>query len=644
MNFVHELENPELLKKVISILEREFKVLPKFGTIAGGAVSSAIFEALDITDINIKRYKDLDVFWNRKRRSKEPLPSGKRFPPLVKESERGIGISGERFALRQRAKGFTANYSNSYDGHISTSVAARNQISIINSITNELKHNYIEIGGLTNPKESDDESLAIISSFDLTSSAVCINESRTKILFTAGFLNFLYQKKINIQLLETAKHTLIRYLDACEHFNQQPDNEILERLADAITLVTQLTKHHKSNVSRHNSTPYLHGYLFSNIYHSRAIRHKDTLNRLGLKLTPIVIGKAYFDRKHHYLIRNFKLKHSETRSVKKQWKVKSICLYEMKSSRQLTPLGEDLFELLRHKSSSFKLVYSGILNHTLQRPTQKGFEADQEHRQWFEMDIAVNYPDFNIKSLHNSTLESLIYLMAGHNSRFVMEIAQYYSLTNQTGAAIKGLKWLDKHHALILGLIENNYRHGNIRSIREDVYLKRILLSLNDLKKLKLLTERRVYIHHLTVHQRNFAARHETSQAKVNNMFEDKRVYCEEITKEYELVALGELQRHCVGGYFSTIYANHGSIFKVTGPDKKDVSTLFITHPNSFNYKPYDDQEDEIERETIVDKNSAGERFYIAEHRTYGNQDPSSIHKDLARALHENLQDAFEKE
>ncbi|WP_199438578.1 PcfJ domain-containing protein [Vibrio owensii] len=626
MNFIEQLESPEVLEKVLSILKREFKALPDFGTIAGGAVASAVFEALDIKELNIKRYKDLDVFHTPREFDSTSIEEDnpKRFPPKKDENN----PRSDRMFLRKRSQGIKATFTNSFEGRIGTSISSRNMISIDCSITTDLNHNYVQIDGLIMTRGSHGLSQTIVQSFDLTNSAIGITPDRTKFVYTAGFINFLYQKTVNIQLLETANHTLIRYLDACQHFSQKPDEIILNRLADAITLIAKLTEKHQTNRYSYNPTPYLHGYLFSNVYQSRAAKHKKLLAKLGLKLTPISIGRRHYSTAKRATLSILAKQYLAFSYGHHCWESRTRCLYQMRSNRSLSGASQDIYKLLEDRKSTFPQVYAGLLNYTLNMDTNKGFAKDKEYMSWFDVYVKVNYPNIKLNGINGSNFESLIYLVAGHNTQLILEIADHYGKSNRAGAAIKGLKWLDKHNVAMFGLLENAYMTRNYRNISRDIYLKQMLLNLDDIRKLKILADRRTKIHHLTVHQRNFVPRHTKALQVVNALFKDKNIYCEEIHKEYDLVALGEQQHHCVGGYFDAIADNEGSIFKVSGPGKKDVSTLFISHPEF-------DQEHYYEGDDGHDYTAD---FYIVEHRTYRNDPPIAEHTEFAQELRNHLQ------
>ncbi|EGQ9284629.1 hypothetical protein F7U66_01980 [Vibrio parahaemolyticus] len=228
--------------KVLDILKREFEHVPKEGIIAGGAVASALFEALEIPVA--RRYNDLDVFIPTKettesfvtyKLSNQPTPY--QTSPSMVECQFGA-ISKESYSI------------------LSTKMKGKiNEIFI--RINGE---NYYEVAE------------TIINAFDLNcvQAAITLNNGSASITVTDDFCEFLNHQTIKPTNFFTGAHTLVRMLNKAEQQDLSIDDEAIDNLLCSISLAN----HHAQICYENNflNEPALSGWLMADAYKEKMLK------------------------------------------------------------------------------------------------------------------------------------------------------------------------------------------------------------------------------------------------------------------------------------------------------------------------------------------------------------------------------------
>ncbi|MEZ9708633.1 hypothetical protein AB4254_08135 [Vibrio breoganii] len=254
--FTHE-SIKALAPQVIAILEREFAnhqnqtktVLHSVQnyydfaiTLAGGAVASAVFEALDLK-INT-RYKDLDIFvcTGNECSISEPYksPKARISNPVVEVVE------------------------NSFNSHVST----YKQGYVILGASMHGKLNFIEV---SHYNHSDPFSNTILQGFDLDCTQVALENN--ELVFTEAFLSFLTHQIIHATTNMTAMHSLVRIHEKGMQLGVNISTESVDKLCRTIMtkqVISQaLTDESVKLKNKNTSLARFGGWFFSDSYAKR---------------------------------------------------------------------------------------------------------------------------------------------------------------------------------------------------------------------------------------------------------------------------------------------------------------------------------------------------------------------------------------
>ncbi|MGR5347302.1 PcfJ domain-containing protein [Vibrio mediterranei] len=550
-NYRQLLESPETLKKVKTILTREFKFLPE-GIIAGGAVCAAVLEALAIEELDIQRFKDLDVF------------------DLDTE-----GVD-KYWRAKCRRSGVKAAYQASFE-HVNAKPLAKLYLTIFATEVNEYQHNLVKVSLHNSPFNSKTE--AIIESFDLNHSKVALNASQDTLIFSDDFLDFLYQKEVKIVNLETACHTLVRYLEAVKRYGHTPNPQQVSLAADAITLAAKIRDTTVKRVTP-KGTPFIPGWLFSHSYVTRWRAHNE-LKTIGIKMGVSALTIFYYRKP-----------------------TRTICLYQATSKRELSSGAQVIYDILDREGKNATWLYSSMINALLEPRVLKLLNpADSVQHSMFKIDFALNRQNINVKSLHPITQNKLMAQLGSHTCVFMERYVLCAKDAKELAARIETTQWLESNVRHVLGRLEASYFAG--RNNGADFYLEYLKLNFGRPQIVKATAIKASKYLEISEYLKRFENRHDAQVNAINNA--NKHMVITEINNALDLRKLGEAQRHCVGGYFDIIESGRGSIFKLT--DTSNVtSTLFL------------------------EKRRDG--FYVnAEHRTYRNDPPSIGHRESAKQL-----------
>jgi hypothetical protein len=137
---------------------------------------------------------------------------------------------------------------------------------------------------------------------------------------------------------------------------------------------------------------------------------------------------------------------------------------------------------------------------------------------------------------------------------------------NTLGMFVRNLTWLENHCPILIGMIA-----GQGRPTQGEIVPKQLAhwerLPLKELSQ-----HAKSFMESMKETQQNHSIVSLSSEIELSSLTEGK---CEEMCTEYDLIALGNEQRHCVGGYFHRLQHSADMIFKCV--TSEEVTTLHIT-------------------------------------------------------------------
>ncbi|MCY9870356.1 PcfJ domain-containing protein [Vibrio barjaei] len=559
MDYKKLLRKSSTCERVKSILEREFGELPNDCVIAGGAVASAVFETLQLP--LPYRYKDLDCFYT----SKEALD--------------GALFETPKFRVRS----FSARVSCSLE-HIGVSAIQKNQITVNGSYMTENNINKVLI------KLHDDvvckpgvcrKSFVIVNSFDINSVEVALTSSKKQLMFTEDFINYLYGRIIKVTNLETPMHSFVRAHEKALLHNTTVCQTSKINLLNAITIYHELAKntHEKKQTSRdHRAIP---GMLFSQSYKERFTNLPAHVKE-GVKITPI-----------SHTVRTF---HSMF-----EGRTKTLCHYVLEPKCSLSNDATKLLKIADTIGFSTAFDNRFALVNTLSTPNlvKKIVPYDNPQLMTFGLSLITNYPCINLNWYNEKTILDLMKVFANDDRALVDLVMSKVKSQQCIPNIIKNIKFIKNHFPVIIGLMENSWCSSTAGNKSNLIDGMASVLTQSELPRdvaQNLLSD---YLDSLG--NESVPELFKKDILALNSVHEVL-----EVTNSKSLFILGEVQRHCVGGYWNLILDAQSYIVTIRNTNG-ELSTAelrhstkdgfrIIQHRTKFNQRPIVSSVEEIER------------------------------------------------
>jgi len=286
IDIIKALKTPEALHFVKQRLT-QIQELPKLGVIGGQAVSSAVLEYLNLTNVLTPVYGDIDIFTllSHEYYRRESFNKDNDFIQAIKRmvdkkdsststfSDRGIHETpyGEIFNYSARTEKVLTSYA---DGELNRTIL------LTNSSILTLQGSSVGYGSRV---------IKIISNFDINSTQIGFDAGMGKELeFTSAFVDFIYTKELRIAKFNTPMQSLIRLHKKVKELGAVSDLEKQAFLcASQIKFIEQQKLletdiqfcYDDNNQEKGNELSYLHTLSLPLMF---GIKHKNTFEEYGL--------------------------------------------------------------------------------------------------------------------------------------------------------------------------------------------------------------------------------------------------------------------------------------------------------------------------------------------------------------------------
>ncbi|MEZ8987857.1 PcfJ domain-containing protein [Vibrio breoganii] len=604
-----EREFPNYEKEICEVLKNNKDVFSPTTVVAGGAVASAVFEALGLPIPY--RYKDLDIFLSETRSSSNCFEQPTE--PNFKQSR----ISGFDYECEEASFG-SRNVITKNGYHITNS-ATKGKLNFVTYFLHNPKYE----DGINEPFNSAD---SIIKAFDINVTQVALCKGR--IHYSQDFLSFLYRPVLKVINYETATHSITRLFEKSKNLNLPIDKNSVMNTIEAIRF-TQIIKQHGLADFHHPDeiTHYVSGWLLSHTYKRRFDNIKnDIYLSTGIRIKTAI--NAYpiglHDTKLHEHIETWKPLKERTNPPRITQSVyirkATYCYYTLETDITLREQSITLFRWWTRTNRTANGFYQAIhmLNSanltTYLRYADSGLSLTEVQ--------TISGID-NCKRNNPKNLIKLNKLLRSHRELgFVIHTA-LKSQQKTLAPIAKTLGWIDSH---MPEMFEYYYtaprymdrKHG-IPQGTLHIYQIPLMDNIDNLEVTKKLLGK------LALYSAYFLSKHDR-EARLTEITEhlnstlDNGVVTE-LHIATDIKREGSEMRHCIAS--RTRHSKHGDFIlsiKTNDHSKDERSSIHIARDGQY-------------KDLL--------QFQIREHRGYRNGDTPAGHNEIANALLGMLHDPY---
>ncbi|MEZ8295835.1 hypothetical protein AB6D11_18600 [Vibrio splendidus] len=574
------LDKRELYAFAQARLTQEFGPLPMHGVIAGQSVTSAIFECLGIMDA--PPYKDLDVF-------------------VTKEEREALGVSEQALLYPDRTSRNGLLKSKSDTGHgaftgsyeVSIASIDRGSYTIINSLnvpwnprinlTEYLSTKAPFSGNIINDDNpvgypEPGTHLSVIEGFDINACQAALDHEKQEVVMSEAFVNFLFQRELDVTYYATPMHTSIRLLKKRDQLPFATVNipKVMRKLQTAC-LVGEAIIEYRQNTT---ATPYLPGNLFSDVYQQRYEQYADELapyfthKYLEVSFEDRVRPKKPVPDEFGVLdlvsLSNYNPNHCVTEKSTRQFMVlspKGGCEKTMKDMDAWVPMGKTtnyetsvqiMDKIYEWHNSKDNVKQQRISEHF--RQSMEG-QAQGLSQLYLLMNVLSETSDFTMLGHTKGALSRVVKLYNKHP--LLLSSIKAESPVNRMLELVKPLRWLERHKMeYVIGFIEklgfDPSPHKRGEPLFPEALTQDFFLSPDFTERVKIADT----AYRLALAANNVRA---TWEAVLARFLSDRpNVTIKEITNQGQVMAEGDSMRHCIGGYWPSIERADMDAFHLT--------------------------------------------------------------------------------
>jgi hypothetical protein len=629
-------ERHTFTQNILTRLRLEFGTLPENGVLAGQAVASAIYEELGILDYGV--YNDLDVFheesenpvairelfaefkrvdiyrrcleknyvkdqmdWfsdneseQRASRQKEQdgikeilknqsFDMGEKFEVLdylahIGHNARLLEHAEKRQSMRKgfsRGRGAQLSINTSASFGTTVQMYLRPNYAIIDSYVpmNNVRLNYVQVrfGGGGNQwcdgtswlrTDREPRGLTIVENFDFNMLQVGIDLDDDSLHFTADFDQFLQEKTIRTCFLGTPMHSAIRLINKCNAFPEFSCD--IEKELYALKTMRQVFYDVEYTPvrlkQRHQKAYGIPSSLFGGLYVERfnactALHRHFSLEPRSVYIPRSVCEETGENECEELVFQVLKVEGNYCQKTTERVRLlfdQVARTFDEVAIEYFLDVAEKLYILQQQGTKKAARLLAFIDDVT---PYIKG---QQQYR--FMMDRWLSDNHYAVTGLQGEGLKRYCAMVDKHPT--AMSIIKDATVQQQI-RAVKRMRWLEKNRmGYVIGLLENETQSLSLRDLflgDDEIAFREVMAKHDEAKRENMDAN---------------SVRPLIPDAVLRTMLPDLTV--KELCSEYDLYIEGEVQKHCVGGYFAKLRSRESLILSLSSPSG-EASTLELS-------------------------------------------------------------------